>query len=125
MSTLRVNSLLNAAGTATPAIDGLAKAWVNFNGTGTVAIRQALNVSSITDNGTGDYVVNFTTAMPDANYSVIAGAREAVDNSSTTNRVVAPRRTTSSVATTSVRLGAVYFNDTVTDVESCYAAIFR
>jgi len=46
------------------------RAWVNFNGTGVVAIRAAFNVSSITDNGTGDYTVNFTTAMPDANYSV-------------------------------------------------------
>ena len=47
---------------------GLAKAWVNFNGTGTVAIRASFNMSSITDNGTGDYTVNFTTAMVDANY---------------------------------------------------------
>jgi uncharacterized protein (AIM24 family) len=46
------------------------RAWVNFNGTGTVAIRASGNVSSITDNGTGEYTVNFTTAMPDANYSV-------------------------------------------------------
>jgi hypothetical protein len=46
------------------------RAWVNFNGTGTVAIRSSGNVTSITDNGTGDYTVNFTTAMPDANYSV-------------------------------------------------------
>lgn len=45
------------------------RAWVNFNGTGTVAIRAAYNVTSITDNGTGDYTVNFTTAMPDVNYS--------------------------------------------------------
>jgi hypothetical protein len=45
------------------------RAWVNFNGTGTVAIRASGNVSSITDNGTGDYTVNFTTAMPDGNYS--------------------------------------------------------
>ena len=44
------------------------RAWVNFNGTGTVAIRASGNVSSITDNGVGDYTVNFTTAMPDANY---------------------------------------------------------
>jgi hypothetical protein len=51
---------------------GIAKAWVNFNGTGTVAIRDSFNVSSITDNGTGDYTVNFTTAMPNANYSVNA-----------------------------------------------------
>jgi hypothetical protein len=48
-----------------------ARAWVNFNGTGTVAIRASGNVSSITDNGTGDYTVNFTTAMADANYSLI------------------------------------------------------
>ena len=45
-----------------------AKAWVNFNGTGTVAIRASGNVSSITDNGTGNYTVNFTTAMVDADY---------------------------------------------------------
>jgi hypothetical protein len=46
----------------------MCRAWVNFNGTGTVAIRAQFNVSSITDNGTGDYTLNFTTAMPDANY---------------------------------------------------------
>jgi hypothetical protein len=46
------------------------RAWVNFNGTGTVAIRASGNVSSITDNGTSDYTVNFTTAMSDANYAV-------------------------------------------------------
>ena len=48
------------------------RAWVNFNGSGTVAIRASGNVSSITDNGTGDYTVNFTTAMPDANYCAAA-----------------------------------------------------
>jgi hypothetical protein len=47
---------------------GIAKAWVNFNGSGTPAIRESFNVSSITRNGTGDYTVNFTTAMPNANY---------------------------------------------------------
>ena len=46
------------------------RAWVNFNGQGTVAIRASGNVSSITDNGVGNYTVNFTTPMPDANYSV-------------------------------------------------------
>ena len=49
------------------------KAWVNFNGQGTVAIREAYNVSSITDNGAGDYTVNFTNAMVDANYSSTSG----------------------------------------------------
>lgn len=46
------------------------RAWVNFNGSGTVAIRDSGNVSSITDNGTGNFDVNFSTAMPDANYAI-------------------------------------------------------
>lgn len=50
------------------------RAWVNFNGTGTVAIRASGNVSSITDNGNGDYTMNFTSAMPDANYSAVGTA---------------------------------------------------
>jgi len=58
-----------------PTVSGTAplymcRAWVNFNGTGTVAIRASGNVTSITDNGTGDYTVNFTTAMPDINFAV-------------------------------------------------------
>lgn len=57
---------LNATGSA-PIY--AARAWVNFNGTGTVAIRAAGNVSTIADNGPGDYTVNFTTAMVDANYA--------------------------------------------------------
>jgi hypothetical protein len=52
----------------------MCRAWVNFDGTGTVAIRASGNVSSITDNGTGNYTVNFTTAMPDANYAVVVTA---------------------------------------------------
>jgi hypothetical protein len=74
MSTLRLTTISNQTGSASvpsdTVINGSAKAWVNFNGTGTVAIRASFNVSSITDNGTGDYTVNFTTALADANYSV-------------------------------------------------------
>jgi hypothetical protein len=55
------------------------RAWVNFNGTGTVAIRASGNVSSITDNGTGDYTVNFTTAMPDANYAIVGTSNTATN----------------------------------------------
>jgi hypothetical protein len=51
------------------------RAWVNFNGTGTVAIRASGNVSSITDGGTGNYTVNFTTALPDANAASVASVR--------------------------------------------------
>ena len=65
-------SLTTASGSA-PSYS--ARAWVNFNGQGTVAIRAGGNVSSITDNGVGNYTVNFTTAMPDANYSVTANAK--------------------------------------------------
>jgi hypothetical protein len=53
----------------------LCRAWVNFNGTGTVAIRASGNVSSITDNGTGTYAVNFTTALPDANYAALGSTQ--------------------------------------------------
>ena len=52
-------------------INGACTAWVNLNGTGTVAIRDSFNVSSITDNGVGDYSANFATAMTNANYATI------------------------------------------------------
>jgi hypothetical protein len=70
LSALRLREGLNASGTA-PIY--ACRAWVNFNGTGTVGIRSSGNVSSITDNGTGDYTVNFTTAMPDEDYAVCVG----------------------------------------------------
>ena len=75
-------SLFNASGSA-PVY--ACRAWVNFNGTGTVAINASGNVSSITDNGTGDYSVNFTTAMPDANYatSAFAAQESGADNNVT------------------------------------------
>jgi hypothetical protein len=59
-----------------------ARAFVNFNGTGTPAIRNSSNVSSITDNGTGDYTINFTTAMPDTNYAVVGSVRDTTTNGS-------------------------------------------
>ena len=62
-------------GTAGYLSSQLAKAWVNFNGTGTVAIRDSYNVSSITDNGTGNYTVNYSTAFSNANYCVNASVR--------------------------------------------------
>jgi hypothetical protein len=74
MSTLRVNTIQNSGGTGSPAISGLAAALVNFNGQGTVAIRASNNVTSITDHGTGQYTVNFTNAMADANYITVGSA---------------------------------------------------
>ena len=73
MSEIRATTISDLAGTGPATLTGqyAAKAWVNFNGTGTVAIRASGNVSSITDNGTSDYTINFTTAMLDANYSTV------------------------------------------------------
>lgn len=87
MSTLKLDTLSNKAGTASVPSDtivsGTAKAWVHFDGTGTVAIRRAFNVGSITDNGTGNYTINFSTAMPDANYCYTCGVGNADHSSST------------------------------------------
>ena len=60
-----------------------ALAWVNFNGTGTVAIRSSYNVSSITDNGSGDYTINFANALSDANYCVLCNSVLASTTSAT------------------------------------------
>lgn len=79
-----VPAKLNATGSA-PIY--ACRAWVNFNGIGVVAIRASGNVSSITDNGVGDYTVNFTTAMQDANYAAVASCQIAavVGNARVTN----------------------------------------
>ena len=64
------NNTIPAAKLGTTEQSQLCRAWVNFNGTGTVAIRASYNVSSITDNGVGVYTVNFTNALLDGNYTV-------------------------------------------------------
>jgi hypothetical protein len=58
---------------STYVVNGSAKAWVNFNGTGTIAARDSFNVASLTDNGTGDYSCNFSSAMGNANYAPTFG----------------------------------------------------
>jgi len=94
--TTQVKTATNATGSA-PIYS--CRAWVNFNGTGTVAIRASGNVSSITDNGTGDYTVNFTTAMVDANYSavVVCSLNAAGSGSPRSGNASNPRDQTASV----------------------------
>ena len=88
-------------------VDGSAKAWVNFNGTGTVAIRASFNVSSITDNGTGDYTVNFTNAMADTNYApVCCGQTDAPASGNLDAHVVSIKRGTGLINTGSLRLAS-------------------
>ena len=76
MSTLVVSNISDGTTTvgASYVTNGSAKVWVNFNGTGTVAIRDSLNVSSITDRGTGAYTINANNAMSDANFSWVGSA---------------------------------------------------
>jgi hypothetical protein len=110
MSTAKFNTWLNPDGTE----NYKARAWVNFNGTGTVAIRAAGNVSSITDNGTGNYTVNFTTAMPDTNYSV-AGTTVGSGNGATfiDSRGVALATGSCNIGTFSAAADALGDRDTV------------
>jgi hypothetical protein len=98
------------------------RAWVNFNGAGVVAIRASGNVSSITDNGTGNYTVNFTTALVDANYCVCAsgGNPPTLDGG-----VMAPASqvlTTSAVRVRGYRSSAV---DSPTDLNVVCVSVFR
>jgi len=101
------------------------RAWVNFNGTGTVAIRASGNVSRITDNGTGDYTVNFTTAMVDANYAATMGAYLGSNGS----RITVPLISNSAAPTTSaLRVYSYPSGDGVgglADVSIFTVAIFR
>jgi hypothetical protein len=94
-----IKTALNASGDA-PIF--AARAWVNFNGTGTVAIRASGNVTSISDNGTGIYTLNFTTAMADANYAVTMGA--AAYSGSTTSSHTAQGVTSTSLTTSNVQV---------------------
>ena len=98
------------------------RAWVNFNGTGTVAIRASGNVSSITDNGTGDYTVNFTTALVDANYAVEATGNTNVSTGGA-NFFNAPAY--SAPSTTAVRVATFNQAGTNTDMQRVNVAVFR
>ena len=93
------------------------RAWVNFNGQGTVAISASGNVSSITDNGTGSYTVNFTTAMVDANYCVTMSA-QSLDG-------MGGYGSNSARTTTSVGVSTRNGSNNQTDRASVSVAIFR
>ena len=121
MSTLRVNTLQNAAGTGQPAMSGAAKAWVNFNGTGTVAIRAAFNVTSITDVTTGTYNVNFTTALEDANYAVNGSCGRDTNNGYEFLTI----QGTSNMTTSSVRVSTRLINQNLLDQAVVCVSIFR
>jgi hypothetical protein len=106
------------------AIGTFCRAWVNFNGTGTVAIRASFNVSSITDNGVGDYTLNFTNAMPDVNYAFVGALIGTTASTLYCPRVLETSGNPTLQSTTQLRIyNAV--SSSVFDVAWMYSAIFR
>jgi hypothetical protein len=122
VSTIKVSAIQDLSGGQNVDVPNAAKAWVNFNGTGTVAIRESGNVSSITDNGTGNYTVNFTTAMEDVNYCV---STDSVGGDSF--GVAAPFDIpgTAAYSTTSFRCQSRTLGNSNQDVVGYLVAIFR
>jgi hypothetical protein len=128
-----VNADINASAAITLAkLTGVndAKAWVNFNGTGTVAIRASFNVTSITDNATSDYTINFTTAMSDANYSVGGMSMRISDTITSGNSphvIMIHGNATygNAVTTSSVRINAKLANGNNEDPLAVSVQIFR
>lgn len=124
MSKLKLTTLANQDDSASvPAdtiVSGTAKAWVNFNGTGTVAIRRAFNVSSVTDNGTGDYTLNFTAAMADADYIFTTG------NTVASGSVNGPYffQGTHTKTTSAFQIVTYSYVSTAVDNSDAYVAIF-
>lgn len=98
------------------------RAWINFNGTGTPSIRASNNISSITDNGTGDYTLNFTTAMTDANYSFVGTA--AGQSGSRSYHIVSPD-TVTAITASLIRFVVINVASTKEDENFIFAAIFR
>ena len=109
-------TIQDSAGTQ---IGTFCRAWVNWNGTGTVAIRASFNVTSITDNGTGDYTVNFTTAMPDVNYAVATQTQTTGTNQTICNININRTIAVGSVPITTISAGS-FIDSTVVN-----ASIFR
>jgi hypothetical protein len=98
------------------------RAWVNFNGTGTIAIRASGNVSSLTDNGVGDYTVNYTTSLVDANYSVVSMGGRNPDGSGGERQAwnYADR-----YSTTSVRIQVTQTSGSAFDQPSMFVQVVR
>jgi len=131
MSTLSTANIESKAANTPPVIKDLngtecgqfARAWVNFNGTGTVAIRDSFNVSSITDNGTGDYTVTFATAMSNTNYAAFCNDKFSSDSVANGGGVWA-NLTRYAQTTTQVRVVVESYVSTLYDSEIVNVVVF-
>jgi hypothetical protein len=116
-------TIQDSAGTQ---IGTFCRAWVNFNGTlvtnpaSMTGVRASFNISSILDNGTGDYTVNFTTAMPDENYVVVCLNHQATGNAPVTININTSRTSSASLVQISTSQGATRLDTTL-----AHLAIFR
>lgn len=122
VTSLGVRQALRATGSA-PVF--AARAWVNFNGIGTVAIRASGNVSSVTDNGVGDYTINFTTALPDADYAVVAACTSHTGPNYLTGVCTSLSGTPFTKTTTQQQVKLVAGNGVQLDSVDIQVAIFR
>tara|TARA_A200000159_G_C7229963_1_gene299805 strand:+ start:384 stop:764 length:381 start_codon:yes stop_codon:yes gene_type:complete len=124
MSTLKVNTIQNtsAAHSSTPEeiAQGRAKAWIHFNGTGTVAIKDSFNVSSLTDNSTGLYTITLSITMANDDYCVQCTAHMWEDHSDDNARITAPTKMT----TTSFRQATIYGTGSHQDCQNSMATVF-
>ncbi len=126
MSTLKVNELQNTSGANASTIDdirqGRAKAWVNFRGSGTVSIRDHFNCSSITDNGVGNYTVNYANAIPNSNDCAVAWGMRATTSDS---NYLTWRHSTPNVNNMNVRSAFNWSSGGVaTDLDYYYMVVF-
>ena len=101
------------------------RAWVNFNGSGTVAIRDSANVSSITDSGVGKWIINFATAMPDANYTVVGTQNFNQSGDDNHTNVVTHIRRVATPLTTTQAYVATSYNQNAHDATMACFVVFR
>lgn len=102
---------------------GIAKAWVNFSDTGSITINNQFNVSSVTLNASGDYTINFTTAMPNANF-VASGMSKSTDTAGIRGAFMDFSANNTALATTYVRINVQYDNTNLRQSNPCTVVIF-
>tara|TARA_R100000329_G_scaffold141344_1_gene124129 strand:+ start:1254 stop:1640 length:387 start_codon:yes stop_codon:yes gene_type:complete len=126
MSTLKVNTIQDTSGSnsSTPSQlnNGTAKAWCNFDGSGTVNIRNSYNISSLTDNGTGNYTLAYTTSMADANDAAVGWGMR---NFNSDSNYTCWRKQAHNAASITVRSSYVWSSGgTATDLHYYYVVVF-
>ena len=127
MSTLKVTTIQDTSGgnasTSEQINQGRAKAWISFDGEGTIAINDSFNISSIADNATGEYTVTLSTAMSNANYSIVLGCKSKLSNRNTVaNAGGTSENDPTTTAFQIVTMGST--NNSMTDGAVVFAAVF-